>query len=793
MNKKSRKEVFLKSLKYLLGWPISAVALVFLTNLIFSNFNEVFPYLITPNLFLLIPSFFFFLIFFFLRALTWQKLLIFNGYNIPFKETSYLWTMAEFRRFVPGFIWSYLGKTVSFSKKGVDKETIASMILSEISLIATGAFIISLFSIPFVFQYLTLVKNSIFSFLIILLALILTTLYIFNKKIIRKVNLPKPFNYIFLVLPRFNPYENFILVFISSASFFAFSFASYLAVSSIVYLPVDKSLYLTGFFALSFLVSFLSVIAPMGLGVREGFITYGLAKLIPLEIAGLSSIFARIVLIISEVLFVLIVAGLRNIKNKFFLKAENFLERNLREAILCILIFGYIFYFTSVSFLRYDNFFTGRFDLGNMDQTVWNTINGRIFQFTNPDGTNIISRLSFHSDFILILISPLYLIWSHPKMLLVLQSIVLAFGALFIFLISKEVLKNKNLSLIFSVAYLFNPHIQHANLYDFHPVTISTTLLLGAFYLMVKKRLIPFLSFLFLAVLSKENVWPIAGIFGTYLFIKGKRKWIGGLLALISFLIFYLLVARIIPAVKGSEHFALSYYSELGDSPSSIIGNFIFSPIKTVSLILQGNPFYYLYTLTLNLGFLPFLSPFILFALPDFFINLLSANSQLREIYYHYNSTIVPFLFISSIYSVRFIMKKFQKIPTRIFGLYLILFAVYSSYLLGPLPFSKKANIAVFTNQLTERDEIENVLEKIPRQASVAATNNLGSHLSQRQKIFTIPIGVGEADYVVFLLNDPFAQPSLEAQKELAEKLKQDTRFEILYEKKDYIAFKRKL
>ena len=88
----------------------------------------------------------------------------------------------------------------------------------------------------------------------------------------------------------------------------------------------------------------------------------------------------------------------------------NFIKKHRYAITLVVFITLYVAYFTTASFLRYDNFFTGRFDLGNMDQTVWNTIHGRIFQLTDPNGTTNISRLAFHADFILVLIAPLYLI-----------------------------------------------------------------------------------------------------------------------------------------------------------------------------------------------------------------------------------------------------------------------------------------------------------------------------------------------------------------------------------------------
>ena len=204
--------------------------------------------------------------------------------------------------------------------------------------------------------------------------------------------------------------------------------------------------------------------------------------------------------------------------------------------ILFISIASYIFYFTIVTFLKHDNFYTGRFDLGNMDQTVWNTIHGRIFQITDSNGTEITSRLAFHADFILILLSPLYLIWESPKMLIFIQTLVLSLGAVFVYLISKEVLKNKNISLVFALYFLINPAVNFTNLYDFHPVTLATTFLLGAFYFLIKRKHFWMTIFLLLAGISKEQVWIIVFLFGLYIIFKQKKIAFGILISSISIL-----------------------------------------------------------------------------------------------------------------------------------------------------------------------------------------------------------------------------------------------------------------
>src|SRR6266567_3358900 len=67
--------------------------------------------------------------------------------------------------------------------------------------------------------------------------------------------------------------------------------------------------------------------------------------------------------------------------------------------------------------LRYTTFKATAFDLGNMDQVLWNTLHGRFFEMTNKsiDWYGPSNRLAIHVEPILIPLSWLYLIYSDPK------------------------------------------------------------------------------------------------------------------------------------------------------------------------------------------------------------------------------------------------------------------------------------------------------------------------------------------------------------------------------------------
>ena len=774
-------------LKFLIGWPISALAIFFIVKIFLPQYQLIFTNSKNPNIFLLTLGIICFVLFYFLRSFLWKMMLFGKGYDIPFKEAAFLWGASELKRFVPGNIWSFLGKGIAFSQKGVKGNIITHLLLIEAEFFVIGCMIVSLFSFPLLFQN----NLDFLSLTLILTVIFVSILFIFNRSLIKNLNLPF-LSAVLNFLPDYQVGTNLKLLSISIISLVLFGLGTYFAIISITYLNAVLLLSFIGFFVLSLLLGYLSFITPMGLGVREGVVIWGLSKAMNIQMAGFSAIYSRAILIIAELIFLILSFIWRNAKNKFIIKIESFIKNHSHGVMLGLLIFLYIFYFTTASFQRHDNFYTGRFDLGNMDQTVWNTIHGRIFEFTDPNGTENISRLAFHADFILILLSPLYLIWSDPKMLLLVQSIVLGFGGFFVYKLGKKILKNKNLSLALSFAFLINPLINYVNLYDFHPVALATTFLLGAFYFLKTKKYMWFIIFLLLASITKEQVWVIAGLFGIYILFTEKKKLLGAGIFAISVIVFYYLISYAIPQAKGGGHFALSYYSDFGESPATIIKNILFSPLKTLAVILKEKQLLYLFNNFFPLGFLSVLSPLtLIFAIPDLLINLLSNNPQLHQIYYQYSATITPFIFISTIYAIYNLKKWIPKISNTIYIYYIIFFTILSAYLIGPLPGSLNPNINMFIKQYPDKELVDRILLSIPKNLSVAATNNLGAHLSQREKIYTVPGGLEEADVVLFLLNDLYAQPSLEAQVQMAEKMKKDKNYIKIFEKGEFIAFKK--
>lgn len=115
------------------------------------------------------------------------------------------------------------------------------------------------------------------------------------------------------------------------------------------------------------------------------------------------------------------------------------------------------------------------------------------------------------------------------------------------------------------------------------------------------------------------------------------------------------------------------------------------------------------------------------------------------------------------------------------------MFGLYGAYAFGPLPGARDPNLDMFIKQLPDRNYIDSFLSKIPKKDSVAASNDIGSHLSSRENIYEIPYGLDRADDVVLLLDwtDPLAKSAYAT-------VSKDPHYYEIIRKDDFVAFQRK-
>src|SRR5438067_9370349 len=273
-------------------------------------------------------------------------------------------------------------------------------------------------------------------------------------------------------------------------------------------------------------------------------------------------------------------------------------QRQIAWWLLVLVMLVYALEMSHQAVLRYDTFKATAFDLGNMDQVIWNTIHGRWFQFTNQatDYYGPPTRLAVHFEPIILPLSLLYLFYADPRILLVFQTLVLVSGALPVFLLTRKYLPQwPILAALMAAAYLLSPALLGLNIFDFHPVSLATPLLLYAILALEYRRYVWFIIACILAGACKEDIPLALAMLGILLIWKYKLRRLGLVLffggLLWSILAFAVIIPHFYPGAQ-SNNFWYRYES-LGNSPGAAIANLFLHPWLFFATFITMDRLYY--------------------------------------------------------------------------------------------------------------------------------------------------------------------------------------------------------
>ena len=485
-------------------------------------------------------------------------------------------------------------------------------------------------------------------------------------------------------------------------------------------------------------------------------------------------------------------------------------ETNKTKIILWIFILAYIVYFSYYTILRYQTLYAYYLDLGIMHQTVFNTYRAitnfdfsRVLEQIEPFGLNPVKRMAIHNDIILAPLALFYFIYASPATLLIIQAAVLGLGAWFVFKISQMVFTKSKyqdlLSLFFAFGYLLYPPLEKANMFDFHAVTLATTFLLAMFYFWLKKSYGWSLLFVILALLTKEQVGLTTAFFGLYALFsqpKDRKKNLRFPLLVIgvSLAWFVLSIFAIIPYFRGGQqHFALSYFGDFGDSPGQVLLGLFLNPLRLLQSLLRIPSWEYLRSLLGPLGFLSLFSPLqLVIAAPELGINLLSASSNFRNIYYHYSAVITPFVFISAIYGVKNIMRFLSGIKPRFIISYIIFFILILAYCEGPLPLARNQEIHPFKYPRKEAPLVREWSARLKDEnLKISSTGKLAPFFTSRRYFYNFSKYYPVADYLVIMPSEVYNYSIGESLVPVYKRLQQDGRFELIFKQDNFEVYKK--
>jgi uncharacterized membrane protein len=399
--------------------------------------------------------------------------------------------------------------------------------------------------------------------------------------------------------------------------------------------------------------------------------------------------------------------------------------------------------FAALSIGRNRAFNTGRFDLGNMTQAIWNTAHGHFLEVTNLPG-NQTSRLGSHFDPILAALAPLWLAWPSPDMLMVVQALAVALGALPVYWLARKHLGSERAGVGFALAYLLYPATQWLTLNEFHPVAFATPLLLFAFWYLDEDRLVPFALFSLIAIACKEEIGLVVAGFGAWYLLSRRRRREGLAILVVGIAATVVAVEVIVPHFSGSTSSFYSRYSEVGGSPSGIVKTLFTQPGKVLGNAFSRAHLDYLGHMLLPLGLLVVFSPWLLLAaLPEAALNVLSKNPYQGSVYFHYQAGLIPPLMVAAVLGAAALARRRPDVK-RWLGPGIVVLALLSNFWLGAMPVWESVpygnTFGKNKTKITDHDEITaKAVSLIPAGAAVSATNTLGAHLSARRRIFSFP------------------------------------------------------
>lgn len=417
--------------------------------------------------------------------------------------------------------------------------------------------------------------------------------------------------------------------------------------------------------------------------------------------------------------------------------------------------------------MRHYSFRSGTWDLGILVQPLANAIRGIPFNY-NAELYYSSSYFGIHFSPVLFILVPFFYILPKVETILILQSIVLALGAVPLYFIAMNILNHRVLALLISLSYIMNPLLHSINWYDFHPQSFLPLFFLSATYYLYKGKSVLYQIFIILALMTLEQafwfvlfycifcLFEVKGIFIKSISLKKTYHFIfNPIIAIFVSVVFYFLSSYIkfffnpnppreLIAVDNFRLLEINYIEEI---PLKIIND----PKLIIKAIRYDFPLKLLYILLTFMPtlFIALLSPIALLpALLWLFLSLLSNWPPHYQLGFHYTAFTIPFVYIAFIKGIKLLTingrKENDEICMKIsslilvISLFFLIFASPLSFLHEPGEFSYFRDFGIsYPSSLNKG--VSEVLYSIPQNSTILTTGTIFPHIATNPNAYVIP------------------------------------------------------
>lgn len=243
-------------------------------------------------------------------VMAWRMVLKRLGFSLDYMTAFRIWFRSNFARYLPGRVWGVLSMLYMCEKKGMPRSLavmsgVLIQIFSLFSVFSLGLMYIA--TAPGTIREVLPISNSAVLIAIGLfsVALVLSPFFTNGSKFVLRRLKKTSFPIDIRAIDRLAFFFLFTFIWLlygTSFGFFVFSVSNVSQNDFINLVPI---------FPVAYTLGFVSLLTPGGLGVREGVMTFLLLPYLPLSIAGIISLAARIWMTVGELLFFVLAHGER--------------------------------------------------------------------------------------------------------------------------------------------------------------------------------------------------------------------------------------------------------------------------------------------------------------------------------------------------------------------------------------------------------------------------------------------------------------------------------------------------
>ncbi|MBU2637742.1 MAG: flippase-like domain-containing protein [Nanoarchaeota archaeon] len=277
-------------LKFALKAVIGLAIIFFLAERLVKSYSQIADYEFTINYGFIALSIALGIIGFLMLSFGWKQCLRICGGDISTGKAIVLWFRSQMAKYLPGTVWYFICRARDCSKLGISKKESISSLFFESLMLGVSALIFSMAVLAVSNAELPVSRYALIAVIILGLAsmhpAIVNRIAALFKKDVKLIHV----NYSKIVLT--------IAYYMLCWAVIGFGF--YILAKAIYPVQISTMPYIIALFLLSWVIGFVSVFAPGGIGVREGIIVLLLSSITTAPIAIVIAFASRIWWTIAE-------------------------------------------------------------------------------------------------------------------------------------------------------------------------------------------------------------------------------------------------------------------------------------------------------------------------------------------------------------------------------------------------------------------------------------------------------------------------------------------------------------